>query len=92
MIESLSRAQQMPAYPVRLKAAAQKFEAAFLSQMLAAAGAGKPAGSFSGGVGEEQFASFLLDMQSQQIARAGGLGIAETIIRHYQPSVPEHGT
>ncbi|MBN2760988.1 MAG: rod-binding protein [Rhodobacteraceae bacterium] len=71
---------QTPKTP--LKEAAQAFEAAFLAQMLAAAGAGKPAESL-GGIGESQVASFLLDAQAHQIAERGGIGIAETIIRHF---------
>jgi len=62
-----------------LKEAAQKIEAAFLSEMLKAAGVGKPSETFGGGAGEEQFASFLRDAQAEQMVRAGGIGLAETL-------------
>ena len=75
----------MPAPPHRddaLRASARAFEAAFLSEMLRAAGAGQPAESFGGGIGEEQFASFLVDQQAERIAARGGIGLAEMILRN----------
>ena len=79
-----------PAMPKkRLIAAAQQFEATFLAQMLEAAGAAKPANTFGGGIGESQFASFLLDEQAQRMSQRGGIGIAEIIIRHYAPESGE---
>ncbi len=66
--------------PLRLKAA--EMEAAFLSQMLGAAGFGAAAeGSFGGGIGEEQFASFLRDAQARSMVAAGGIGLTESIFR-----------
>lgn len=86
MMESISP-QSLPFLPQRrLETGAQQFEAAFLSQMLASAGAGKPA-EILGGIGESQFASFLLDAQAEQIAQRGGIGIAETIIRHFSSDI-----
>jgi len=69
----------------QIKTAARQFEAVFLAQMLAASGAGRPSESQGGGIGESHFASFLLDAQAQRIAERGGIGLAETIIRHYAP-------
>ena len=73
----------------RLRAIAQEFEASFLAEMLRAAKFGEPAGSFGGGIGEEHFASFLVDAQAQQLAARGGLGLAEVILRslmqHQEP-------
>jgi Rod binding domain-containing protein len=89
MIEGLGQAQIAARPPKNLVAAARQFEAVFLSQMLSAAGAGKPAATFGGGTGEGQFASFLLDAQAQRIADAGGIGLAEMIIRHYDAASPE---
>jgi len=63
----------------QLRQAAEKMEAAFLSEMLKAAGVGKPQDSFGGGIGEEQFASFLRDAQAEGMVRAGGIGLAETL-------------
>jgi peptidoglycan hydrolase FlgJ len=68
-----------PAAALREKAIA--LEAAFLSEMLRHAGADRSAGSFGGGVGETQFASFLRDEQARAIARSGGIGLAEVIFR-----------
>ncbi|WP_417806551.1 rod-binding protein [Thioclava sp.] len=62
-----------------MRAAAIELEANFLAEMLKHAGLGEMEGAFSGGVGEEQFASFLRQEQSQLMAGAGGIGLAETI-------------
>lgn len=68
----------------RLRAAAVALEAGFLKQMLEAAGLGRPpslGGGLGRGEGEAQFASFLLDAQARRIAEAGGIGLAEHIVR-----------
>jgi len=62
-----------------LRAAAQDLEASFLAEMLKSTGMGKPQSQFGGGVGEEQFTSFLVQAQAQEIAKSGGLGLAEHI-------------
>ncbi|MEP1947652.1 MAG: rod-binding protein [Lentilitoribacter sp.] len=59
--------------------AAQKLEATFLAQMLKAAGLGQARDSFSGGAGEDQFASFLLDSQAEKIVESGGFGLTEAL-------------
>lgn len=64
-----------------LRRAAEELEAAFLSVMLKEAGVGRPLPGFGGGVGEEQFGSFLRDAYAQDMARAGGIGLAESIFR-----------
>ncbi len=64
---------------VKLRDAAQKLEATFLSEMLKSAGLGTPRDSFGGGKGEEQFASFLREAQAQEMAKAGGIGLAEAL-------------
>ena len=64
---------------VRMREAAEKLEAAFLSEMLKSAAVGKPPESFGGGIGETQFSSFLRDAQAQEMVKAGGLGLAEHI-------------
>lgn len=63
----------------KLRAAAQKLEATFLSEMLKSAGLGAARESFGGGQGEEQFASFLREAQAKEMARAGGIGLAEAL-------------
>ena len=44
-----------------------------------AIGLDKPPGALGGGEGEEQFGSFLVREQARAMARAGGIGLAETI-------------
>ena len=55
---------------------AQQLEAAFLSEMLRHAGAQTEAGAFGGGIGEEQFSSFLRESQAKVIVENGGIGLA----------------
>ncbi|MEM6886510.1 MAG: rod-binding protein [Pseudomonadota bacterium] len=62
-----------------LRQVAQELEASFLAEMLKSSGLGKAGGSFTGGAGEDQFSSFLVDEQAKQIVAAGGLGLAESI-------------
>lgn len=64
-----------------LRDRARELEAAFLSEMLRHAGAGEARDSFGGGIGEDQFASFLRDEQARAMAAAGGIGLAESIFR-----------
>ncbi|WP_245758944.1 rod-binding protein [Tropicimonas isoalkanivorans] len=58
---------------------ARDMEAAFLSEMLDYAGVGKSSDSFGGGIGEEQYASFLRDAQAKEMVKNGGIGLAEMI-------------
>ncbi|MDX5358800.1 MAG: rod-binding protein [Rhodobacterales bacterium] len=60
-----------------LRARAQELEGQFLAEMLRHAGAGATPETFGGGVGEDQFASFLREAQAQAIVRRGGIGLAE---------------
>lgn len=55
-----------------------KFEQMFLAEMLKDAGLGKTS-SFGGGIGEDQFQSFLVNEQARIMAEAGGIGIASMI-------------
>ncbi|HRD46036.1 MAG TPA: rod-binding protein [Caulobacter sp.] len=62
--------------------AAQSFEASFLSAMLQPMFASLSAEApFGGGQGEEMFRSFLTDAISRQVAKAGGVGVADTVQR-----------
>lgn len=63
----------------RIRRTAEDFETAFLSEMLTAAGLGKAAAGFGGGIGEAQFASFLVREQARNITHAGGLGLSEVV-------------
>ncbi len=62
-----------------LRQAARELEAAFLAEMLRAAGVGQPRASFGGGAGEDQFASFLARAQADALAARGGIGLSEAI-------------
>ncbi|WP_341367509.1 rod-binding protein [Yoonia sp. BS5-3] len=63
----------------QLRDAADKLEATFLAEMLKSAGVGKPRDSFGGGIGEEQFSSFLREAQAKEMVEAGGIGLAEAL-------------
>lgn len=64
-----------------LREAAAELEAVFLAQMLKSAGVGKTSEAFGGGIGEEQFSSFLADQQARAFAQSGGVGLAEHIFK-----------
>jgi len=63
----------------KLRVAAQKLEATFLAEMLKSAGFGAPRESFGGGIGEDQFGSFLRNAQAEAMVEAGGIGLAERL-------------
>lgn len=75
----------LPDRSAALMQKAKELEATFLSEMLSYAGAGQPGDSsgsgFSGGVGEEQFSSFLRMEHARAIVDRGGIGLAEMIFR-----------
>ena len=80
----LSAEPQTPEGKTRKQIAhtAEKFEAAFIAQMLGPMFEGSEAAApFGGGPGEAAFKSFLLDAVAQQIAKAGGLGLADDLTR-----------
>lgn len=60
-----------------LRQAAQDLESTFLAEMLKSAGLGKSRESMGGGAGEDQFSSFLVRAQAEQMTKAGGIGLAE---------------
>ncbi|MFW2589580.1 rod-binding protein [Sagittula sp. SSi028] len=62
-----------------LRSAAINLEARFLAEMFTAAGLGQQPSVTGGGVGEEQFASYLALEQAKMIAEKGGIGLAENI-------------
>ncbi len=61
--------------------AAQKLEATFMAEMLKAAGLGEQLNSFSGGTGEDQFASFHRQALADKMVQSGGIGLAEHFFR-----------
>mgnify|MGYP001431441212 CR=1 FL=1 len=66
----------------RLRAAADEYEAVFLSQMLEAMTSGiKTDGPFSGGPAEGIYRSMLNQEYGKAIGKAGGGGIADAVYR-----------
>lgn len=59
--------------------AAQDLEASFLAEMLKSAGFGKPRDAYGGGVGEDQFGSFLRQAQAKEMVKQGGIGLAQSL-------------
>lgn len=66
----------------KLRESAESFEAQFLSQMM------KPVFNtvqtdklFGGGKGEEMFKSLMVDEYGKMTARAGGVGVADAVMR-----------
>ena len=58
---------------------AQELEATFLAEMLKSAEFGSPRESFGGGIGEEQFGSFLRQAQANEMVKSGGIGLAQAV-------------
>lgn len=67
--------------PEPLRDAAQQIESLFLAEMLKSSGLDAVPGAFGGGVGEDHFSSFLIDAQAREMAKAGGIGLAESLCR-----------
>lgn len=63
----------------QMQQAAVELEATFLAEFLKSTGLGKSRSAFGGGAGEDQFTSFLVRQQAEQLARAGGIGLAEML-------------
>ena len=66
--------------PQALRIAARELEATFLSEMLGFAGLGATDQSFGGGIGEEQFGSFLRLEQARAMVASGGVGLAQSLV------------
>ena len=74
---SLHRGQS----PEQMRKTAQDFEASFLSQMFKPMFEGlETDGAFGGGNAEETWRSFLLDAMAKQTVKAGGIGLADTVM------------
>lgn len=86
---ALGMAQQatLPSVPKsqdlnKIREAAQEFEAVFLSQMLKPMFEGiSSAPPFGGGQSEEMYRSLMMDEYGKSIAKAGGIGIADQVMR-----------
>lgn len=75
----------------RLREAAEQLEARFLAETLKAAGLGEQANSFGGGPGEAHFASFLREAQAEEMARGGGIGLAEHLFEAMKERMNDAG-
>ncbi|MGO4906729.1 rod-binding protein [Pseudorhodobacter sp. W20_MBD10_FR17] len=87
---SVIRAAQSP-QPNPLHEKAAELETAFLAEMLGYAGLGAPIESFGGGIGEEQFSSFLRQEQAKAMVEAGGIGLTEVLFRAMSNGVVKGG-
>jgi len=64
-----------------MRKTAEDFEASFLSQMLKPMFEGlQTDGPFGGGEGETTWRSFLIDAMAKQAVKAGGIGLADTVM------------
>lgn len=69
--------------PEEMRKLAQDFEASFLSQMLKPMFEGiSTEAPFGGGAGEEMWRGFLVEEMAKQTSRAGGVGLANTVMSH----------
>ena len=66
----------------RLKAAAQDYEAVFVSSMLSQMFAGvSTKGAFGGGSAEETWRGLLINEYGKEISKSGGIGLADHVYR-----------
>lgn len=75
----------------RIRRTAEDFEASFLSQMLKPMFEGlSTEAPFGGGEAEETWRSFLIDAMAKQTVKAGGIGLADTVMKE-MIKMQEHG-
>ncbi|HEX7005739.1 MAG TPA: rod-binding protein [Alphaproteobacteria bacterium] len=75
-------ARPAPAKNRELRQVAQEFEALFLAQMMANMFSGiDPNGPFGGGPGEVAFRDMLNQEYAKVMARSGGVGVADAVMR-----------
>lgn len=68
--------------PDDIRRIAEEFEAVFLAQMLAPMFEGlETDGLGGGGMGEEIFRPMLIERYAEALSRAGGVGIADSVVR-----------
>lgn len=66
----------------KLRETAQEFEAVFLSQMMKPMFEGIQADDmFGGGQAEDMYRSLMMDEYGKSIAKSGGIGIADNVMR-----------
>lgn len=64
-----------------LREQSEKFEAAFLTEMLRHSGLGKMRDGLNGGAGEARFSGFLIEAYAEKLAQSGQIGLADHIYR-----------
>ena len=70
-----------PAATARMRKTAEDFEATFLSQMMKPMFEGLSTdGPFGGGEAESTWRSFMLDAIAKTTVKAGGIGLADTVM------------
>ncbi len=79
-----------PARAAQLMKKAHGLETSFLSEMLSYTGLDAQQGDFTGGVGEDQFASFLREAQAKAMVDHGGIGLSQSIFNALARR--DHGT
>ncbi|XBQ16446.1 MAG: rod-binding protein [Oceanicaulis sp.] len=67
--------------PDQIRATAEDFEAVFLAQMMEHMMGDTTESSFGGGPGEAAFTSMLNEEFAKVTARAGGIGLADALVR-----------
>jgi len=78
--QAANAASKTPHNEKAARAAAESFEAVFLAQMLNTMFETIPKdGMFSGGQGEEMFRGMQVEQFGKEIAKSGGVGIADSI-------------
>lgn len=65
----------------KIREVTEKLEATFIAEMLKQAKFGETPESFGGGIGEDQFLSYMRQAQADEMAKAGGIGLAETLFQ-----------
>lgn len=83
MLKPISAPSQ-PQRTDQLRQKSAELESAFLSEMLRHAGSKGQSGDFSGGIGEEQFSSFLTREHANAIVARGGLGLQSVFMAALQ--------
>lgn len=67
--------------PARMRETAESFEASFLTQMLKPMFDGlSTEAPFGGGEAEATWRSFLVEAMAKQVAKAGGVGMADHVV------------
>jgi Rod binding domain-containing protein len=71
----------VPAVAAKARASAQDFEAVFLNSMFSQMFTHVNEGPFNGGQAASTWRSFLTDEYARNVAKAGGIGIADSVYK-----------